>query len=128
MEDSNQIHEQDANPANDKLDGQEAKSKPDVRIYLEEKVFPILTNGLEELLIAIEENKKHAEEENAPEFNPLYFLARYLMKHAPQNSQKSQKSGLTRSNNNRARKSSQSQNKGQENEPKQEEEDSQTTD
>ena len=33
-------------------------NKPDVRVYLEEKVFPILTSGLEELLRAVEEIEK----------------------------------------------------------------------
>lgn len=60
-------------------------AKPDVRVYLEEKVFPILTSGLEELLNAVDEReKKIQEEEDIPEIHPLFFLARYLMKNAPQ--------------------------------------------
>ena len=68
------------------------KKKPDVRVYLEEKVFPILTNGLEELLKAVEDREKKlkevGEEEDIPEIQPLYFLARYLMRNAPKNSDK----------------------------------------
>lgn len=60
------------------------QQKPDVRVYLEEKVFPILTSGLEELLTAVEEREKKIQEgEEIPEIHPLFFLARYLMKHAP---------------------------------------------
>ena len=69
-----------------------AAQRPDVRVYLEEKVFPILTSGLEELLMAVEENKKKAkEEEDVPEIQPLFFLARYLMKHSPTATQKNAK-------------------------------------
>lgn len=71
--------------------GQQAAVKQDVRAYLEEKVFPVLTNGLEELLKAVDErNKKleeeEEEEEKIPEINPLFFLARYLMRNAPHSS------------------------------------------
>lgn len=60
------------------------RDRPDVRVYLEEKVFPILTTGLEELLIAVEERDRLLEEEeDVPEIHPLFFLARYLMKNAP---------------------------------------------
>ena len=69
-----------------------ASQRPDVRVYLEEKVFPILTSGLEELLMAVEENKKKAkEEEDVPEIQPLFFLARYLMKHSPTATQRNAK-------------------------------------
>ena len=59
-------------------------SKQDVRVYLEEKVFPVLTSGLEELLKAVDEREKkiHEEEEDVPEIQPLLFLARYLMSHS----------------------------------------------
>ncbi|KAK8886311.1 hypothetical protein M9Y10_041773 [Tritrichomonas musculus] len=70
--------------------GKYASVKQDVRAYLEEKVFPILTNGLEELLKAVDDrNKKlnEEEEEEIPEINPLFFLARYLMRNAPQHSE-----------------------------------------
>jgi hypothetical protein len=63
-----------------------AKKKPDVREYLEEKVFPILTRGLEELLRAVEDRErklKESEEEDIPEVQPLLFLARYLMRNSP---------------------------------------------
>jgi hypothetical protein len=70
--------------------GDQEKKKPDVRIYLEEKIFPILTSGLEELLRAVEEREKDlkdSEEEDIPEVQPLLFLARYLMRNAPQTSE-----------------------------------------
>jgi hypothetical protein len=72
------------------------KKKPDVRVYLEEKVFPVLTRGLEELLRAVEDREKklrETEEEEVPEVQPLLFLARYLMRHAPQNSDKTSSRG-----------------------------------
>ena len=70
----------------------QAPQKQDIRVYLEEKVFPILTNGLEELLRAVEEReKKVKEEEDVPEISPLFFLARYLMKHSPTATQKNEK-------------------------------------
>jgi hypothetical protein len=68
-----------------------AKKKPDVRVYLEEKVFPILTRVREELLRAVEDREKKAkesEEEEIPDIQPLLFLARYLMRNAPQESGK----------------------------------------
>jgi hypothetical protein len=67
--------------------GDQGEKKPDVRTYLEEKVFPILTSGLEELLRAVEQREKQlrdSEEEDIPEVQPLLFLARYLMRNAPQ--------------------------------------------
>lgn len=71
--------------------GQQPAVKQDVRAYLEEKVFPVLTNGLEELLKAVDErnkklNEEEEEEEPIPEIHPLFFLARYLMKNAPHSS------------------------------------------
>jgi hypothetical protein len=68
-----------------------AKKKPDVRVYLEEKVFPILTSGLEELLRAVEDREKklkESEEEDIPEVQPLLFLARYLMRNGLPNSRR----------------------------------------
>lgn len=68
--------------------------KQDVRSYLEEKVFPILTTGLEELLKAVDDREKklQEEDENIPEIRPLLFLARYLMRNAPQHSESTSKS------------------------------------
>ena len=87
----------------------ERAPKQDVRIYLEEKVFPILTDGLEELLKAVDErNKKmnkeptkngeeEEEEEGIPEIQPLLFLAKYLMRHAPQQTKPSSAKSTSRS-------------------------------
>lgn len=79
----------------------EQKKRPDVRVYLEEKVFPVLTNGLEELLRAVEDREKklkdQEEEEPIPEIHPLLFLARYLMRNAPKNSEKSTGRGSSKS-------------------------------
>ena len=70
----------------------QTNQKQDIRVYLEDKVFPILTNGLEELLRAVEErDKKAKEEEDVPEIQPLFFLARYLMKNSPTATQKNEK-------------------------------------
>ena len=74
------------------MEANQTSQKPDVRVYLEEKVFPILTNGLEELLRAVEERENKAkEEEDVPEIQPLFFLARYLMKNSPTATQKNEK-------------------------------------
>ncbi|EAY09353.1 hypothetical protein TVAG_417750 [Trichomonas vaginalis G3] len=63
------------------------QQRPDVRVYLEEKVFPILTTGLDELLTAVEEREKKIKDgEEVPEINPSFFLARYLMRCAQQKS------------------------------------------
>lgn len=63
------------------------KQRPDVRVYLEEKVFPILTQGLDELLTAVEEREKKIKDgEEVPEINSSFFLARYLMRCAQQKS------------------------------------------
>jgi len=56
-------------------------------VYLEEKVFPILTSGLEELLAQVESRETDPSGHALPDFNPLFFLARYLMKNNPQKGQ-----------------------------------------
>jgi hypothetical protein len=74
--------------------------KPDVRTYLEEKVFPILTRGLEELLRAVEQREKKlrdSEEEDIPEVQPLFFLARYLMRNASQTGESNPQPSLRQS-------------------------------
>jgi hypothetical protein len=80
--------------------GDQGAKKPDVRTYLEEKVFPILTSGLEELLRAVEQREKKlhdSEEEDIPEIQPLFFLARYLMRNASQTGESNPQPGLRQS-------------------------------
>ena len=59
-----------------------------IRTYLEKKVLQILKCGLEELLKEANnfEKRKESGEENVPEIQPLYFLARYLMQNSESDS------------------------------------------
>jgi hypothetical protein len=54
---------------------------PDVKAYLQSRVFPIVTSSFEALLNEIDFRRKRVEEgEELPEIQPLLFLAQYLMR------------------------------------------------
>ena len=60
------------------------QANPNLKPYLTEKVFPILTDALEALLKEIEFRQKRVEGgEMIQEIQPLLFLAQYLMRHNP---------------------------------------------
>ena len=57
------------------------ESDPNIKAYLSDKVFPVLTDGLEALLKAIDDRKKNSE--SLPEIEPILFLAQYLIRNNP---------------------------------------------
>lgn len=60
------------------------RQNPEIKPYLQKKVFPIVTDAFEALLNEIEFRKKRVEAgEELPEIQPLLFLAQYLMRHNP---------------------------------------------
>ncbi|EAX97440.1 hypothetical protein TVAG_226840 [Trichomonas vaginalis G3] len=60
------------------------REKPELKQYLEEKLFPTLTDGFEALLVEQELMSKRVNSgEKLPEIQPILFLAQYLMRHNP---------------------------------------------
>lgn len=60
------------------------QSRPEIKAYLTEKLFPALTNSLEALLEELEFNKKRTDAgEELPPISPLLFIAQYLMRNNP---------------------------------------------
>ena len=59
-------------------------TKPELKPYLQKKVFPTLQKAFEALLEEIEFYKKRKDTgEDLPEIQPLLFLAQYLMRNNP---------------------------------------------
>ena len=58
--------------------------KPELKQYLDEKLFPTLTDALQALLEEQEfTEKRRSAGENLPKIQPILFLAQYLMRHNP---------------------------------------------
>ena len=59
-------------------------SNPELKQYLQSKVFPILTDSFESLLEDMEFNKKRTDAgEKLPPIKPLLYIAQYLMRNNP---------------------------------------------
>lgn len=60
------------------------RQKPELKPYLTEKLFPVLTEAFEKLLEELEFNKKRTDAgEKLPPIQPLLYIAQYLMRHNP---------------------------------------------
>ena len=60
------------------------RQKPELKQYLDDKLFPALTNALQALLEEQEfYQKRTSAGEKLPEIQPILFLAQYLMRHNP---------------------------------------------
>jgi hypothetical protein len=63
------------------------RNDPEVKAYLDTKLYPSVRNALEALLIEIDFRKVRVDEgEDLPEIQPLLFLAQYLMRNNPTDS------------------------------------------
>ena len=58
--------------------------KPELKKYLDDKLFPTLTEALQALLEEQEfTEKRRSAGEDLPKIQPILFLAQYLMRHNP---------------------------------------------
>ena len=56
---------------------------PSTLLYLTEKVLPVLVMSLEQLLVVVSRKGLEDQEGFRDDFNPVNFLAEYLMRHNP---------------------------------------------
>ena len=58
-------------------------SDPGLMLYLTDKVLPVLVLSIEQLLVTVSRRGLEEQEGFREDFNPVNFLAEYLMRHNP---------------------------------------------